>query len=280
MAVVVGALVMAGCSVEIDSVTRSETIDGSGDVTTETIDASAVSGIRICCDLVVEIEFEEGSDELIELTIDDNLHDELSMTTDGETLEIEPRRNNVNVRPTSPMVLRISGHEINGLTADSSSRVFGTFPDVDVFAVAASSDAVVEANVDADELMIKADSSSSVSGNFGSPQQLTVNASTDAQVKIIAQAVETVIGADTSASVSLSGRATSAMVSASTDAVVDLRSATVDSAEVHGDTSADIKLETSGPVSGRMSTDAKLQIWGDPDLDVATETSGAVVRNK
>lgn len=236
----VGALALGACSdAEFSFSWDSETVDGNGNPTTETYEVSDFEQIEICCDLNVQFEIESGSDKIVEITIDDNLHSYLDIDVEGDDLQIRPKKN-THLDPTGDVVVRLSGYEIDGLEVDTSSSVTGDFPATDTFTVRADTAATVRATIDTDRLVIRTD--------------------TAADVILDGRATTVDIEADTAANVYL----------AELDGVVDV--------DVDADTAANVEVEASGTVTGHADTSAAIEVWGSPSVDVSTDTSGSVHR--
>lgn len=230
-----GAVGLSACSgAEIDFSFNTDSEEGSGDLTTQAYDVSEFEGISVCCGLDVEIEFEEASTQSVEITIDDNLHEFLDIEVRDSTLRIEPE-NDVNLDSKDPVLVTITGPDLEALEVSAGSNVTAVWPTV------ASLDLDVDAGAD-----------------------VTLTVDTDMLT----------VDADAGTDVTLDGRADIVVVTADAAADVRLTAVKVKDATLEASAGSDIEIEASGTITGSADAGSDIDIWGDPDrVDIDVDVS-------
>jgi hypothetical protein len=92
-----------------------QTIEGSGNIVTESRDVANFENVEVCCGM--EIYLIQGSTESLEIEADDNLIDEIVTSVQGNRLEIKYRQtNNVSYQPSKPVKLQLTIKNLRGVS--------------------------------------------------------------------------------------------------------------------------------------------------------------------
>jgi len=92
-----------------------QTIEGSGNIVTESRDVAGFERVEVCCGM--ELYLIQSSAESLEIEADDNLMDELSAAVIGNRLEIKYRQtNNVSFQPSKPVKLYLTVKDLQGVS--------------------------------------------------------------------------------------------------------------------------------------------------------------------
>jgi hypothetical protein len=101
---------------------------GSGNVVTESRPVSGFDSISVCCSM--RLILTQGNSESLEIEADDNLLPEIeSVVTDGELIvRFKDSFGGVRLLNTSPIIVRVSAIQINGVDISGGGRMESTGP--------------------------------------------------------------------------------------------------------------------------------------------------------
>jgi hypothetical protein len=111
-------LVASACGINVDLNTRN--IRGSGDAATETRSVSGFDEVVLAGS--AELYIEQGSDERLTVTADDNLLDVIRTEVEGNTLVLG-FKNNVSAAPRTPIVFKLTVRDLSVLTLAGSGKI-------------------------------------------------------------------------------------------------------------------------------------------------------------
>lgn len=151
IAAVVTALLFFSCGME--------TVDGTGNVTTQTRDIAA-KYTSITADKGLEVYLQEGAVRAITVKADENLQEHIIVEAKGTELKIT---SDVNIGTSASKIITITLPEIKSIEAGSSAVVKGstTLKNKDI-KLSASSDGKIEVAVIAEEVTCESSSSGSI----------------------------------------------------------------------------------------------------------------------
>ena len=273
LAMLGSGLLLSACSVPYFS---GETIDGSGTQSTVVYDVSDFDALSVRADLDVVVEIVDGSKTLVEITIDDNLHEELDVDVNDGALIIQPEADKL-LRHTKQVVVRIEGQDLDKFQAASDSRLTVEAPLADAIRLEASSDARILAIVDVDKLDISARSDGRIDVT-GRADDLSVNSSSDAVVRVDVDSARSSIEARSDSQIELDGTVKQVDVSTSSDASVKIRSTQIVDVSVEASSDSIIEVSASGTVTGQARSDSKMRVGGDARVEVTKSSDGTIER--
>lgn len=229
----VSAVALSGCGFPWGP---DETVQGSGELSTEIYRVASFDALSVQSDLDVRVEFGDGDQQLVEITIDENLHEQLAIEVTDRALLIRPKPNK-RLEPTEQITLYLDGYDVVEFRASSDAHLTAEPPAAQSLVLNASSDAKIDLSVDVDQLSISASSDSEVNVN-GRSGDLSIAASSDAVVRVDAEAVN-------------------ASVDASSDAIIEV----VASGRVTGRAQSDgeIKVRGEATIDVQTSSDGRVE---------------------
>lgn len=236
-AVLIGGLAVTSCaSIELSF---DDAIDGSGTITTETTTVEEFDGLVVSEALDVRLEF-GGAANTIDITIDDNLHQELDVEVSDGVLDVSVAPAE-GVDSTETIVLQLPDEALTNVAVAEAATLKATLPPTNDLDLAGDTASRLEVTIDTDTASIKA---------------------TDA------------------ATIEIDGRADAVSVVAETASTVDLRDTEVTTATVTAREAATIDVKASGQVTGEANEASTVRVWGTTDVAISTAESSRVAINE